>query len=150
MRFSDVKALALLVVALLVAMLPALAQDCSVGQCAKSPSDRMLSAVVSVAELPVKVVEHVVCDVQPVRKIVSGTSCAVKSLAQAKAETQASRDRCYHVGGGFGLGKYEGVGYSSVSADDAVKRCCYWGKRNPVDIGVARGRRGWYATVIYE
>lgn len=140
----------LFIVALLVATLPVFAQECVVGQCAKSPSDRVLSAVVSVAELPARVVEHVVCDVQPVRSVVSGAACAVKSLAQSKAEKQAARGSCYHVGGGFGNGRYEGVGYSSVSADDAIRRCCYWGRLSPVDIGVARGRSGWYATVIYR
>ena len=140
----------LFVVALLVATLPVLAQDCATGKCAKSPSDRVVGAVVSAATLPVRVVEHVVCDVQPVRTVVGNAACAVASLAQSKAERQATQCRLMHVGGGFGGGRAEGIGFSTVSADDAVRRCCYWGKRQAREIGVARGRNGWYATVIYN
>lgn len=140
----------LFVVALLVATLPVLAQDCATGQCAKSSSDRVVGAVVSAATLPVRVVEHVVCDVQPVRTVVGNTACVVASLAQSKAQRQATQCRLMHVEGGFGGGRAEGVGFSTVSADDAIRRCCYWGKRPVRDIGVARGRNGWYATVIYN
>jgi hypothetical protein len=150
MKFSNLKTLVFLLVAFLVAMLPAKAQDCVSGQCAKSPSDRIASVVVSAVQMPVQFVEHVVCDVQPVRTVVGNTACAVRSLAQSKAETQAANGRCYHVGGGFGGGRYEGVGFSTSSPDAAVRACCYWGKRPVREIGVAQGRRGWYATVIYE
>lgn len=71
-------------------------------------------------------------------------------LAQQKAETQARSGRCFHPGGSFGGGTHEGCGFSTVSADDAVRHCCYWGQRTPIDIGVARGANGWYATVIYR
>lgn len=71
-------------------------------------------------------------------------------IAQAKAQQQAAEGRCRHVGGGFGAGNYEGVGFSTVSADHAISKCCFWGQRQPIDIGVARGRNGWYATVIYR
>lgn len=138
---------ALFIVALLVATFPVAAQDCVTGQCAKSPSDRIVASVVSA---PARIVEHVVCEVQSVRTIVESTACAVVSLAQSKAERQAAEGRCRHVGGGFGGGKAEGVGYSTFSADDAIKRCCYWGRRPVREIGVARGRNGWYATVIYN
>jgi hypothetical protein len=55
-----------------------------------------------------------------------------------------------HVGGSMGSGRFEGVGFSTVSADDAIRKCCYWGQRSPVGIGVARGSNGWYATVLYR
>ena len=71
-------------------------------------------------------------------------------LAQQKSNTQASQGKMRHLGGGFGGGRYEGVGFSSVSAQDAIRRCCYWGQKTPIDIGVARGPKGWYATVIYR
>jgi len=69
------------------------------------------------------------------------------SSAQGVAEMQAQANSCKHFGGNDG---YEGVGYSSVSADDAIRHCCYWGQRKPRDIGVARGRNGWYACVRYH
>jgi hypothetical protein len=74
-------------------------------------------------------------------------SYADNSTAQGVAETQARRGKCVHVGGNSG---YEGVGFSSRSADHAIKSCCYWGKRKPLDIGVARGHNGWYACVRYK
>ena len=140
---KSIRSAIMLIVAMLVATLPASAQDCLGGQCAA----RVASVTVSVVTLPVRVVEYVVSDVQPVRTVVNATAC---SLAQSKAERQAAQGRCYHVGGGFGGGRAEGVGYSTVSADAAIRACCYWGKRSARDIGVARGRNGWYATVIYN
>lgn len=68
------------------------------------------------------------------------------SSAQGVAELQARSNSCRHFGGNSG---YEGVGYSSASADDAIRRCCFWGQRKPRDIGVARGQNGWYACVRY-
>jgi hypothetical protein len=139
----------LVLVALIVATLPAMAQDCANGQCFRSPSDRVVEKVATVVsaavEIPVRVVEHVVCESQPVRSLV-----AMNGLAQWKAERQASSNRLYHVGGGFGGGCAEGVGFSTSSPEAAIKKCCYWGKREALDIGVARGRNGWYATVIYR
>lgn len=137
----------LFVVALLFATLPGMSQDCVNGKCFKSHSDRVVGAVVSVASAPVRIVEHVVCEVQPVRSLVG---CTAGSLAQWKAERQAAEGRMRHVGGGFGGGRYEGVGFSTASADDAIRACCYWDQRPVREIGVARGRRGWYATVIYN
>lgn len=71
-------------------------------------------------------------------------------LAQSKAQIQAQAGRCFHPGGSFGGGTHEGCGFSTVSADDAIRHCCYWGQRTPIDIGVAQGPNGWYATVIYR
>jgi hypothetical protein len=43
----------------------------------------------------------------------------------------------------------EGIGFSTVSADDAVRNCCYHGQLTPREIGVAKGRRGFYAVIRY-
>ncbi len=76
---------------------------------------------------------------------------ATGGLAQSKSRIAASRGmRGQHVGGGFGGGRAEGVGFSSVSRQDAIRRSCYWGTRPVKQIGVTRGRDGWYATVIYR
>lgn len=72
------------------------------------------------------------------------------SIAQHKANVQAGNGVMRHIGGSFGAGRFEGVGFSTVSADDAIRQCCYWGQRTPVDIGVARGQNGWFATVLYQ
>jgi len=136
-------------VALLVATLPAMGQECTTGQCVRSPSDRVVSKVANVVstavEVPVRIVEHVVCESQPVRSLV-----AMNGLAQWKAERQAACNRLYHVGGGFGGGNAEGVGFSTSSPEQAIRSCCFWGRRPVQEIGVARGRFGWYATVIYR
>jgi hypothetical protein len=71
-------------------------------------------------------------------------------IAKQKATQQASAGQMRHVGGSMGSGRFEGVGFSTVSADDAIRKCCYWGQRSPVGIGVARGQNGWYATVLYR
>ena len=44
----------------------------------------------------------------------------------------------------------EGIGMCSTR-DGAIRRCCFWGQRVPVEIGVAQGRFGrWYACVRYR
>ncbi|MFO1065118.1 MAG: hypothetical protein U0892_14730 [Pirellulales bacterium] len=80
----------------------------------------------------------------------ASSSACDNCVAQQKAQQQASEGRMRHVGGTFGSGRYEGVGFSTRSADEAIRSCCYWGQRTPVGIGVARGSRGWYATVLYR
>lgn len=126
---------------LAVATLPVVAQECTTGRCFK-PVATVAQAAVAV---PVRVAETVICGTQELRSVFCSNG-----LAQWKAERQAASGRCYHVGGGFGGGCAEGVGFSSASAEDAIKRCCYWGRKPVQEIGVARGRRGWYATVIYS
>ncbi len=72
-------------------------------------------------------------------------------LAQQKAQMAANRGmRAQHVGGGFAGGQSEGVGFSTMSPESAIRASCYWGTRPVHQIGVARGRDGWYATVIYR
>jgi hypothetical protein len=72
------------------------------------------------------------------------------NIAQQKSQQQARTGRMRHVGGSMGTARYEGVGFSSVSAEDAIRRSCYWGQRTPTGIGVVRGANGWYATVLYR
>lgn len=71
-------------------------------------------------------------------------------VAKQKAQQQASEGRMRHVGGSMGSGRYEGVGFSTTSADAAIRNCCYWGQRPTTGIGVVRGNNGWYATVLYR
>lgn len=71
-------------------------------------------------------------------------------IAKAKAKILAGAGRVFHPGGSMGTGRFEGCGFSTVSADHAVRSCCFWGKKTPVGIGVVRGARGWFATVLYR
>lgn len=72
-------------------------------------------------------------------------------MAQQKAHQAANMGLLGHVGGGLDGCKYEGVGWSTVSPDHAISKCCYWGQRPVSQIGVARGRNGmWYACVLYQ
>ncbi len=79
----------------------------------------------------------------------------VRGLAQSKAERQAAMQRCYHVGGSFGGARYEGVGFSTVSGEEAVQRCCY-SNRSIRESGVAYGYNqrlrcyGWFATILCD
>jgi hypothetical protein len=47
-------------------------------------------------------------------------------------------------------GRREGVGFSSVSAEDAEKNCCFYGKYRIREKAVARGPRGWFAVIRYQ
>ena len=70
------------------------------------------------------------------------------TTAQADAETMARTGILRHCGRSGGI--LEGIGMSSVSADAALRRCCYWG-RPYREIGIARSRTGvWYAVVRYK
>lgn len=79
----------------------------------------------------------------------------VRGLAQSKAERQAAMQRCCHVGGGFGGARYEGVGFSTVSEEDAIKQCCY--SNRPIrESGVAYGYNrqlgvwGHFSTILCD
>ena len=51
---------------------------------------------------------------------------------------------------GHNRGTYEGIGTGSTR-ESAIRRCCYWGFRTPIEIGVAQGRFGrWHAVVRYR
>ena len=69
------------------------------------------------------------------------------SSAQDDAETMARSGVLRHCGRNGG--RREGIGYSSSSADAAVRACCYYGRYKIVERGVARGPRGWYAVLRY-
>jgi hypothetical protein len=84
----------------------------------------------------------------PVRGLATG-------LAQSKAERQAAMQQCCHVGGSFGGARYEGVGFSTVSPEDAVRRCCYSNRpirESGVTYGYNRNLRtyGWFATILCD
>jgi len=69
--------------------------------------------------------------------------------AQQVAEDNARRGVLAHCG--RHRGRLEGIGFSPISADHAVKNCCFWNSGRRVrEIGVARGVRGYYAVVWYE
>ena len=71
-------------------------------------------------------------------------------LAQQKATQAAQGGIQGHLGGGLGGAKYEGVGWSNRSAQNAIQSCCYWGTRPTAQIGVSKGSNGfWYACVLY-
>lgn len=67
--------------------------------------------------------------------------------AQKAAENMARRGSLFHAGNS--CGRVEGIGFSTVSADAAIRSCCFWGSRKAREIGVARGVRGWFAVVRY-
>jgi hypothetical protein len=73
------------------------------------------------------------------------------TTAQDDAETMARTGVLRHCGRHGG--RLEGIGFSPMSSDHAIRSCCYWTSgRRPVEIGVAysRIRRGWFAVVRYE
>ncbi len=69
--------------------------------------------------------------------------------AQWKAEQSARMGSVQHIGGGFGGGSFEGNGFGAT-ADQAIRNSCFWGQRTPIEIGVARGANGYYATIFYR
>lgn len=83
-----------------------------------------------------------------VSSVTTTAATSSSSTAQAKANRLASLGRLSHVGPL--AGRYEGVGFSSRSREDAIRSCCYWGQRTPTDIGAARGPSGWFAVVGYR
>ena len=67
------------------------------------------------------------------------------TTAQQDAETMARTGILRHCGRSGGI--LEGIGMSGVSADAALRRCCYWG-RPYREIGIARSRSGVYFAVV--
>ncbi|NBW13943.1 MAG: hypothetical protein EBR82_38660 [Caulobacteraceae bacterium] len=72
----------------------------------------------------------------------------VNATAQQAAEHNARRGIVGHCA--RRAGRYEGIGFSTISSEHAIRSCCFWGRRPVREIGVARGARGWYAVVWYE
>lgn len=129
--------------------------NCScAGSCHCSPCNCEKTAQ-SVQPAAVQVCENGVCQVRQVdvwhHGPVASAVRAVASLAQQRAEIAASR-RLKGMAGHVGQvsGYFEGVGFSTYSSDAAIRNCCFWGQRTPIEIGVARGPDGWYACVHYR
>lgn len=97
-----------------------------------------------------KVIVQAVCALVLAVCLSVDVSACDNCIAKAKSQQQANEGRMRHVGGSMGTGRFEGVGFSSSSADHAIRMCCYWNQRTPVGIGVVRGARGFYATVLYR
>jgi hypothetical protein len=73
-----------------------------------------------------------------------------QAVAEAKAQRAAAMRVKGHLGGGFGGGRAEGVGFSTRSAQDALNNCCFTGQRRVAGSSVVRGADGWYAVKIYH
>ena len=73
-----------------------------------------------------------------------------QSVAEAKASQAASWLTKGHLGGSFGGGNAEGVGFSTHSAAAALSSCCYTGQRPVLGSACVRGADGWYACKIYQ
>ena len=69
---------------------------------------------------------------------------------QREADMQAARGRMGHIQrcpNGFRAG----VGFSTISADSAIRNCCYWNRPSRERwFHVSRGARGWYAAALYR
>jgi len=80
----------------------------------------------------------------------------VQALAQQKANLAASTLNKGHVGGSLGSATHEGVGYSSLSPQQAIDVACYSGSpisaqgpgRPRLATAIARGSDGWYACLL--
>jgi hypothetical protein len=81
------------------------------------------------------------------RRASNPVRASVGLSAHQSASISASTGVMAHRGGSF---RYEGVGFSSASADAALRNCCYWGTRPVVESAVVRGSRGWFACVRYR
>lgn len=90
--------------------------------------------------------------VAPVASASAAPQAPADLSAQGRADEQARLGWCGHFGGQFGTpgAAAEGCGFSSVSADDAIRHCCFYGQRPLLAVGVARGANGWYACCHYR
>ncbi len=93
--------------------------------------------------------QPVVTQSAPVISQVQPQASAAPGSAQWKAEQSARIGSVQHLGGGFGGGSFEGNGFGAT-ADQAIRNSCFWGQRTPIEIGVARGANGYYATIFYR
>ena len=86
-----------------------------------------------------------------VASVPAAPAVAVKgntSTAQNAALLIVETGRFRHHGHPAGL--FEGIGMASTQ-QGAIQNCCYWGKRNAVDIGTVRQNNGmWIAVVRYR
>lgn len=79
------------------------------------------------------------------------TTTSGPTTAEAKATAQARLGRCGHFSA-VPSGLYEGCGMSSVSAEDALARCCYSRSGMPViQQATVRATNGlWFATKLFR
>ena len=90
------------------------------------------------------------CRLRTVSVTSSSSVAQPSSVAQWKADQLAARGQLVHLGGGFGGGSHEGIGFGA-NAEQATQACCFWGQREPIDIGTAQAPSGgWYAVVLYR
>jgi hypothetical protein len=75
------------------------------------------------------------------------TYTTISLSAYESASISAQEGRMAHRGGVYA---YEGVGYSTVSADAALRNCCYYGQKTIVESAVVRGVNGWFACIRYR
>ena len=77
------------------------------------------------------------------------TATVSVTTAQDDADEMARTGRFRHRG--CHGSRSEGIGYGSTP-EQAKRNCCYWGRRTPVEIGIAQCHRGrgWYAVVRYR
>lgn len=69
------------------------------------------------------------------------------STAQQDAETMARTGVMRHCG--MNGGRREGIGFG-LTAEQAIRNCCFYGRYRIVEKAVARGPRGWFAVIRYE
>lgn len=74
----------------------------------------------------------------------------VVTTAQQDAVVMARTGVLRHCGRAGG--RREGIGFSTVSPDAAMRACCYYGRYRIVERAVVWSpvRRGWFAVIRYE
>jgi len=82
------------------------------------------------------------------RVVVRNSNNVFISSAQQDADEMARTGVLRHCG--RNAGSREGIGFSSVSAEDAERNCCFYGKYRIREKAVARGPRGWFAVIRYQ
>ncbi len=89
-------------------------------------------------------------DVLTRHTVVQRNNDSYQSWVQREADMQASRNRMGHIQR-CPAGFRAGVGFSTVSADSAIRNCCYWNRPSRERwFHVSRGARGWYAAALYR
>jgi len=132
---------------LVITSLISYGQDCKTGTCNRTPVRTVVSEVV--VQPTVQVVEFFQ-SVQPVRSTV-----VQASVTSVKTATQVAQSTMRHVGGTLGGARYEGVGFSTYSPEDALNRCCYSNRprrEQSVQYGYNHRLRtyGWFATILCD
>jgi hypothetical protein len=118
---------------------------CEGGRC------RVGQAVRTVVAAPIRARHTVVVEPSSVPvAVTAGPRSVTVVSAQQHADVLAasgSFHHCRNYGGGA-----EGLGFSTSSPDDAIRRCCFWGQRRPREIATSwcPHRRGYVAVVRYE